>query len=192
MKEFAEAYGQFSPDENKIILNYWLKKKVLFKLYREEAPSPHLAQSTFYEYFEIYFGTNRRDKDLPCVRISKYSSHSVCNICVALNNNRRQSKNEADMKIAKDLMNQHKMTFGGAFRKVQEIKQSALSYPTDNLFLQVDGMDNSKSYLPRYVENAKELTGSERLPSKISGCIIYSGMYEAKRKILFYLNHDQV
>ena len=44
----------------------------------------------------------------------------------------------------------------------------------------------------RYLENAKEIQGSERLPTKISGCIIHSGFYEAKRKILFFLNHDQV
>ena len=45
------------------------------------------------------------------------------------------------------------MTFGGANRKVQEIKQTALTFPADNLFLQVDGMDNKKSYLPRKAVN---------------------------------------
>ena len=58
--------------------------------------------------------------------------------------------------------------------------------------IQVDGMDNSKSYLPRFLEKTKENQGTERLPSKISGCIIYSGYYEHKRKIMFYINHDQV
>ena len=79
-----------------------------------------------------------------------------------------------------------------AFRKIQEVKQSALSRPSDHLLVQVDGMDNHKSYLPRYLQNAKELQGTERLPSKISGCILWSGLYEAKRKVLLYLNHDQV
>ena len=96
------------------------------------------------------------------------------------------------MKVAKDLINQHKLVFGGAFRKIQEVKQSALVRPTDHLLLQVDGMDNHKSYLPRYLQNAKELQGTERLASKISGCILWSGLYEAKRKLVFYLNHDQV
>ena len=47
-----------------------------------------------------------------------------------------------------------------------------------------------QSYLPRFLENSKELVGTERLPTKITGCIIYSGYYEVKRKVLFFLNHD--
>ena len=80
--------------------------------------------------------------------------------------------------------------FGDARRKIEEIKQSSLSFPSDNLFIQIDGMDNSKSYLPRYLEHSKDLVQKERLPTKISGCIIHSGWYEEKRKVLFYLNHD--
>ena len=192
LKDFAEWYGQYSPDQEKIILSYWLRKGVLFRMYLEDSPGPHIKSSTFYQYFDLYFGPNRKLKELPCVRISKYSSHSVCNTCIALNTNRRQSKTDAEMKVAKDLINQHKEVFGGAFRKVQEVKQSALVRPTDHLLLQVDGMDNHKSYLPRYLLNAKELQGTERLASKISGCILWSGLYEAKRKVLFYHNHDQV
>ena len=51
-------------------------------------------------------------------------------------------------------------------------------------------MDNSKSYLPRYLENAKALAGSERLPTKIQGAIIWSGIYAQKRRDFFFLNHD--
>ena len=52
-------------------------------------------------------------------------------------------------------------------------------------------MDNSKSYLPRYLQNSKDLVGTERLPTKITGLIIHSGSYqEEKRKCLFFLNHD--
>ena len=192
MKGFAEWYGQYSPTEEKIILSYWLRKGVLYSIYVEEAPGPHIASSTFYQYFETYFGPNRVDKSLPCVQISKYSSHSVCNICLALNNSRRLAKTELDLKIAKSLINQHKLIFGEAFRKVQEIKQAAISHPQDHLLIQVDGMNNFTSYVPRYQIISKEMQGSERLPSKITGCILWSGLYEDKRKIMFYVNHDQV
>ena len=64
--------------------------------------------------------------------------------------------------------------------------------PQDNLFLQIDAMDNSKSYVPRTLENAKELVGAERLPSKISGVLLHSGSYQDRRRIDFYINHDQV
>ena len=191
-KEFAEWYGQYSPTKEVIVLSYWLRKGVLYKLYCEDAPEPHIAESTFYKYFEKYFGPSRVFKDLPCICISKDSSHSVCNECVALNNYRRFCKNENELKIAKSLINQHKETFGGAFRKVQEVKQLALSHPTDHCLLQVDGMDNYKSYLPKYMLNAKETQGSERLTTKIIGCIIWSGHYASKRKLIYYLHHDQV
>ena len=52
-------------------------------------------------------------------------------------------------------------------------------------------MDNQKSYLPRMRENAKALVGSERLASKITGVLIYSGYYREQRKNLVYVNHDQ-
>ena len=48
--------------------------------------------------------------------------------------------------------------------------------------VKIDGMDNKKSYIPRLLEKSKEMSGTERLASKISGCNIYSGWYEAKRK----------
>ena len=69
----------------------------------------------------------------PSLALSKYSSHSVCNICTALNTNRRQAKNEAEHKVAKDKINHHKDTFGQARTTVNEIIQSALTHPTDNL-----------------------------------------------------------
>lgn len=53
-------------------------------------------------------------------------------------------------------------------------------------------MNNQSSYLPRLLDKPKDMAGTERLASKISGCIITSGWYESKRKCLFYINHDQV
>ena len=75
---------------------------------------------------------------------------------------------------------------------MQEIKHSAISHSTENLFLQIDSMDNSKSYLPRYLEHAKEYQGTERLPTKITGGLIHSGCYQEKRKVMLFLNHEQV
>ena len=52
MKKFALFYGQYAPDSKQIILSYWLNKAALFKIYKEEAPGPHLSQSAFYENFK--------------------------------------------------------------------------------------------------------------------------------------------
>ena len=190
IKMFAENYGQASPEDNVTVLSYWLTKKSLYNMYTDESPGPYVSLSLFYTLFKEKFGPRRVDKSLPWIRISKYSTHSVCNICVALNNNQKQSKTESELKQAKALRNSHRQNFAAARRKIEEIKQSALSFPSDNLFIQIDGMDNNKSYLPRYLEHSKDQAQKERLPTKISGCNVYSGWYEAKRKVIFYVNHD--
>ena len=136
LKQFSEAYGQYAPDTNTTVLSYWLNKQYLFNLYLDETTAPHLSIAAFYQNFKIHFGFNRSDKILPHVIISKYSSHSICTQCVALNNNRRQARTETELRQATDLRNQHKMVFGEARRTIQEIKQSAISFPEDNLFLQ--------------------------------------------------------
>ena len=190
IKVFSECYGQYSPEENVTVLSYWLTKQMLYKMYKEEIEGVHISQSLFYELFNSTFGFNRVDKTLPWIRISKYSTHSVCKICVALNTNRRQCKTEAELQANIDAKNRHRENFGRARRTIEEIKQLALSFPRDHLFLQIDSMDNSKSYLPRYLENSKDQVQKERLPTKITGCTMYNGLYEQNRKILFYLNHD--
>ena len=191
LKSFGESYGQCSPEQNVIVLSYWLTKQCLYKMYVDETPDPHISQCSFYTMFKTSFGHRREDKSLPWIRISKYSTHSVCVTCVALNNNQRQAKTEKELQQALDLKNNHRMEFGMARRKVEEIKQSSLSFPSDNLFLQVDSMDNSKSYLPHYLEHSKDQVQKERLPSKITGCTMYSSWYVKKRKVIFFINHDQ-
>ena len=153
LRQFSETYGQFSPETNTTVLSYWLNKQVLFNMYRDETCGPYLSLSAFYQNFKTHFSFNRADKTLPHVRISKYSSHSICNQCVALNNNRRQAKSEAELQIARDLENQHKVIFGGARRSIQEIKQSSLSFPADNLFIQV----NFLRFLKKGGKNANSL-----------------------------------
>lgn len=133
VKQFCEHYGQFAPDENVIILPYWLYKRVLYDIYVDETIGPHVSLSAFYELFKKYFGPHRVDLNNPHVRISKYSSHSVCNICVALNTMKRQAKTEFELRVAQDKINHHRLIFGGARRKIDEIIQSALEYPSDNL-----------------------------------------------------------
>ena len=89
-----------------------------------------------------YFGPKRVDKSLPCHRISAYSSHSVCDLCVALNAHRKLSKTQAELSLANALFNQHKMDFGMARRSVEEVRQNAIDFPHDVVFIQCDGMDN--------------------------------------------------
>ena len=74
---------------------------------------------------------------------------------------------------------------------MEDIKQSAFQFPDDHVVFVLDGMDNSKSYTPRTLENAKSTAGMKKLPTKIMGTIIHSGNYPGNRSINLFLNHDQ-
>ena len=65
-------------------------------------------------------------------------------VCVTYNTNQRQCKTEQEITLAKSLRNQHRMDFGQARRTIEDIKQTAITFPADNVFLQIDGMDNAK------------------------------------------------
>lgn len=137
---FLKLYGQHAPDEEVVVLSHWLNKKLLYQIYKSEAPLPHIALTTFYQHLISDFGPKRQDMTLPCVRFSSYSSHSVCDICVALNANQKACKNETDLIMAQALRNQHKMDYGMARKAIEEIRQSAVDFPDDNLFIQADGI----------------------------------------------------
>ena len=104
------------------LFSHWLNKATLFRHYKDECLTPHLSESGFYLNFDVYFGADRVDKSLPHLKISKYSSHSICKTCQCLNNMRRQSKTENDLKRAADLKNQHMKVVGDARRVVQDLK----------------------------------------------------------------------
>ena len=55
----------------------------------------------------------------------------------------------------------------------------------------VDDMDNHKSHIPRTTEIGKTSGSLFRLPTKVTGCIIWSGKYPQDRKVVFLVNHNQ-
>ena len=171
-------------------MNYWVTKTYLYGHYLKETTGDKLAKSTFFQHICTYFGAYREDKSFPQVRFSKYSTHSVCDICLALNNFRKTCRTEKDLAIALEAKRLHQQNFSGARRKMEEIKQLAIRYPRDHLVLQLDGMDNTKSYCPRDLIKGKHDVNKPTLPTKIQGCIIYSGYYDTNRRIIFYLNNN--
>ena len=190
IRQFLVLNSQSAPDSYVQVLPHWLTIKSIYKMYKEGCIEPHLAETTFYQYILKHFGPHRQDKSEPQVRFSRYSSHSVCDQCHAFNNARRTCKTEQDLKLVNQSKMCHMSKVSGARQRMEEIKQHALQFPNDAVCLQIDGMDNSKSYCPRMQEKSKKFAGILRLPTKIQGCIIYSGHYTDKRKTVFYLNHD--
>ena len=124
------------------------------------------------------------------VRFSKYSTHSICDICLALNKFKNSCRTEQDLHLAIEAKRLHQLNFSGARRKMEEIKQLSIRYPKDHLVIQLDGMDNTKSYCPRWLLRGKRDVNKPTLPTKIQGCIMYSNLYEYKRKVSFFLNHN--
>ena len=69
--------------------------------------------------------------------------------------------------------------------------QQSISFPKDHLFIAVDDMDNSKSLIPRMVESGKRLSNLNKIDSKITGCVLTSGLYKNNRKVKFFVNHNE-
>ena len=143
-KTFLILHGQDAPDKEVVVVNYWRKGKTLYQTYLEEAPNPHVQLSTFYKHIKKFFGPKRQDKTLQCVRNSDYSSHAVCDICTSLNYAQKMCKNEAELEMIKSHRNLHKIDYSMARRVVENLRQYAIEFPEDVLYLQIDGMDNQK------------------------------------------------
>ena len=52
-------------------------------------------------------------------------------------------------------------------------------------------MDNTKSMIPQSPATGKALAGMFKMPTKVTGTIIWSGHYPQTRKVGFLLNHNQ-
>ena len=191
IKVFSQLYGQSAPDECTTVLPCWLTKATLFRIYINESTPPFVKKSNFYNIFKVKFGHMRTDKSLPHVRISKYSTHSVCPQCVALASYQKSCRTELELEYCKSLKFKHKERYGLARRRICEIQEMAITYPAEHLFISLDGMDNRKSDLPKFQQNVKNFGKFQKLPSHITGAIITSGLYPDKMKNFFFINHNQ-
>ena len=189
MMRFIENYAQSGPTDVVQVIPSYLNKSVLFKIYLQEASSPHCKYSTFCKYFKGKFGPRREDRTLPWIRISKVSTHGKCDSCLGLDMYQRVCKSPAELEYCKALRKQHMNKYGSARVAVGQFIQRSISDPKQVLSLQIDSMDNSKSILPRVLEKSKGMTLMYRLPSKITGVIASSSLYSDNRKVKMFINH---
>ena len=94
------------------------------------------------------------------------------------------------MKFAKSLKIKHRQCYSGSREYIESLRMLAISHPDGRMFIQIDDMDNMKSYIPRILEPGKKTSKIFKLPSKITGTIMYSSFYPLKRKINFFVNHN--
>ena len=104
---------------------------------------------------------------------------------------RRKCKTQSELDLCNSLKKQHTTKYVNANIEVQNYIQKSITFPKDVLSFQVDGMDNSKSIIPRFLEKSKSMILDYRLPCKITGCITTSSLYSDNRKIQFYVNHGK-
>ena len=190
MKTFSQLYGQSAPDECTTVLPSWLTKASLFKIYLKESTAPFVKISSFYKLFKDKFGHARADRSLPHVRISQYSTHSQCSQCVALSNYQKSCKSKLEFEMCKRLQFKHREQFGHPRRRIRELQELAERNPEEHLFISTDGMDNRKSDLPKFQQNAKNFGSFHKLPSHITGAIVTSGFYPEKIKNFLFVNHN--
>ena len=191
MKVYSSTFGQDGPTDVVTVLPSFFNKAELFKIYKKDCPAPHIKISTMYKIMRIKFGPRREDKSLPWIRISKFSTHSKCDVCIALDKFMRQAKSSAEIEYGRGLKLQHSDTYSRARIAVNEYIQRSIIFPDEVLAFQIDSMDNSKSMIPRLLERSKQLSGMYKLDSKITGCITHSSCFPGQRMVKFYINHGR-
>lgn len=72
MKLISKKYGQDGPTDIVTVLPHYMNKSVLYKMYLDEAPKPHLKRASFYCLFKKEFGPRRENKDLPWIRKASF------------------------------------------------------------------------------------------------------------------------
>ena len=144
VKQFAENYGNFAPDDRCIVISACFTVKDIFELYKLKSREPQVKKSTFYRLFSEKFGPKRSDRTLPWIRISSYSSHSRCDQCLLLERYQRSCQSEEDLAMAKALKQEHKVTYVRARLAIEEKRLQAINDPNSHVFIQVDDMDNHK------------------------------------------------
>ena len=145
-KSFCSIFGQWSSDDMRVNLPSWLNKTSVYKMYEDENPisSERIKFSTFCNMIREDFGGSNRDRTLPHVRFSKYSSHSVCNICSDLEIFRRTCKSQYEFELYTALKLKHKERYSKQRRFICALTQHSITFPDQQVTLMVDGMDNWK------------------------------------------------
>ena len=89
------------------VLPSYYNRAELFKKYTEAVLEPRVKMSTFYKLFKSEFGPRRRDHNLPWIRISKYTTHGKCDVCLGLAQYLRTCKNPAEAEFCRGLIALH-------------------------------------------------------------------------------------
>ena len=144
MLTYSEVYGQNSPEERCRILPAFLNKTNLHQIYAAEVEGPVIAYSTFCQHLDSYFGPKRKDKLLPWIKLSSYSSHSVCDMCAAIERHARSCKSREEVEFVMSLKNLHRKKYSRIRISIEALTRLSALYPEDHVTIYIDSMDNNK------------------------------------------------
>ena len=85
----------------------------------------------------------------------------------------------------------HTQNYGRARITIANLRQTALSFKSDVMMIQLDDMGHNSTIVPNIVEKSKKLANLEFLPSHVTGTIVWSGFYKEGRRVKFFVNHNQ-
>ena len=139
---FIENFGQNSPEDQVVVLPEFLSKAELFRIYRNEAQKPLISKSCFYEQMTTKFGPFRKDASLPWVRISAFSTHSVCDTCLAISQYQRFTKTDAQRVLARTLKEDHRLKYSNARLEVSRLIQRSINFPEESMVILMDSCFN--------------------------------------------------
>ena len=189
---YVKLHGEHSPDDKGVIsLPSWLTKAKLYEKYSDTVGKQRLALSTFYQALGSRFGRERDDVSLPCIVIPKDSEHCKCNECLAYKKFKRTAKTELQLSVADKLLQNHLDICARERMRVWCLFQRCVDFKYENLGIQFDDMDQTKTNVPKFAERSKSLQNFNQLKNHCTGVIVHSGLYPENRSVHFYLNQDQ-
>ena len=131
--EFSRKYAQDSPDEKLVILPKIFTVSELFHIYHSEIKGKKVTKNAFFKIFRQHFGPYRKNKQMPRIRISKYSSHARCDECVRLQEARKMVRCAEDLKMVRKKTEEHRLEYGGARVEVDRLLLQCQTFPKDYL-----------------------------------------------------------
>ena len=133
MLNFSQKYAQDSPDEKLVILPKIFIVNELYEIYNAEVQEYKISKASFYKQFKKHFGPYRKNKSIPRICISKYSSHARCDKCVKLQEARKSVRSIEDLEIVRKSTGKHRQEYAGARIEINRLIHQSQSFPKDFL-----------------------------------------------------------
>ncbi|XP_035680730.1 uncharacterized protein LOC118418795 [Branchiostoma floridae] len=167
LRHFADFFGDKMPDNIAIHLPASMTRDAVYERYMEKMAETHqktVGKSTFMTMWR---------EDLSGVKIPKTNRFSKCDVCQDLRKAVREAATaerreqiKSDLQLHFKQQKQERQVYWGK-------AMSSLHDPTDKLSIIIDGMDQSKTALPHFMQATKE-SEKWKLRTHITGVLVHT------------------